>query len=410
MKSTFTAFFRKLDLTQGYIDDELQQFIDTLDICTFEPGSVILEEGQKTEGFHFLFSGIAEVWKNSSASKDGFLIDSLEPGALFGEMSVMTGEATSASVRAKTVCTVLILRQSSLLPRDLQVKLLLAGARNVVHKLQTTTERQAKAMAAEAELKLAWNIQKSFLPSRFPELERFDIYGTCEPARDIGGDYFDVFQIDESRYGLVIGDVSGKGVPAAIFMSGCRTLFRTLSGEGAYPNEVLRQFNKRLVNFDESASMFITIFYGILDIESGRFIYASAGHNMPLLRVVRGGEIQVKALEADRSLVAGIMGGIDYTAEVVTLQPGDLVVLYTDGITESINDKSEEYGEDRLCATIKNSKSSSASELVHQILESCHTFQQDQPKFDDETLLVLRMKKPPMINTNTNTNTNDALN
>lgn len=393
MNTTFTDFFRQLELTRDLNDEELQHIIKILEVRTVEAGETILDEGRTTEGFHFLFNGKAEVWKSSPTSKDHYLIDTLKPGALFGEMSEMTGEPTSASVRAKTVCTVLIIKRPARLPRDLHVKLLLGSAHNVIHRLQATTEKQAKAMAAEAELKLAWNIQKSFLPSTFPDLPNFDIFGTCEPAREIGGDYFDVFQIDSQHYGLVIGDVSGKGVPAAIFMSGCRTLFRTLCGDGAYPNEVLRQFNKRLVNFDQSASMFITIFYGILDVENGRFIYASAGHNMPFIRTVRDGVTIVRELESSKSLVAGIMEGIDYTAEVVTLQPGDAMVLYTDGVTEGINDAEEQFGEERLAHLIETSEADSASGLVKKIISECGGFQQNQPKFDDETLLVVKMKK-----------------
>ena len=392
MNNNFTAFFRQLKLTRDFSDEELQHIIETIEVRTLEPGEVILEEGRKNEGFHFLFTGKAEVWKRSSTSKDHFLIDTLKPGALFGEMSEMTGEPTSASVRAKTVCTVLIIRQPVLLPREIHVKLLLASAHNIIHRLQLSNEKQAMAMAAEAELKVAWNIQKSFLPSIFPNLPKVDIFGACEPAREIGGDYFDVFQIDSRRYGLVIGDFSGKGVPAAIFMSGCRTLFRTLSGDGAYPNEVLRQFNKRLVNFDESASMFITVFYGILDIENGRFIYASAGHNMPLVRLVRNGIATVKELEASRSLVAGVMEEVDYAAEVITLQAGDLMVLYTDGINEAINDAEEEFGMERFAQLVETGQAYSANELVKHILAECSAYQQGRPQFDDMTMLVVKMK------------------
>jgi len=148
-----------------------------------------------------------------------------------------------------------------------------------------------------------------------------------------------------------------------------------------------------LVDFDQSASMFITIFYGILDIESGRFIYASAGHNMPFVRVVRNGVVTVSELESSKSLVAGIMEGIDYTAEVLTLQPGDVMVLYTDGVTEGINDAEEQFGEERLAQLIETNQVSSANELVTQIVSECGAFQQNQPKFDVETLLVVKMKK-----------------
>jgi serine phosphatase RsbU (regulator of sigma subunit) len=377
---------------RDFTDEELQQIIKKLDVRTFEAGTEILAEGQSTEGFHFLYQGTAEVLKQSATGKTKFLIDTLHPGALFGEMSAMTGQPTSASVQAKTVCTVLNLKKPAQLQRDIHVKLLLGSAHSIIHRLQTSTAKQAKAMAVEAELKVAWNIQKGFLPSAFPDLARFEIYGTCEPAKEIGGDYFDVFQIDERHYGLAIGDVSGKGVPAAIFMSGCRTLFRTLCADGAYPNEVLRQFNKRLVGFDSGGAMFITMFYGILDIETGKFMYASAGHNMPFLRLQRDGEVTVRELDLNISLVAGIMGEVDYVAETVTLHPGDRLVMFTDGVTEAVNEKQEQFGEERLSALIASDQSESVSKLVTNILENCKEFQGSEPQFDDMTMLVLRMK------------------
>ncbi len=392
MKKTIIAFFQQLELTRNFSDDELQHIVEIVDMRTFEPGETILEEGQTTDGFQFLYLGKAEVWKRSSTGKDHFLIDTLSPGALFGEMSVMTGEPTSASVRAKSICTVVVIKDPAQLPHEIQVKLLLSSANNVIHRLQSSTEKQAKAMAAEAELQVAWNIQKGFLPGKFPDLPTVDIYGTCEPAREIGGDYFDVFQIDPQRYGIVISDVSGKGVPAAIFMSGCRTLFRTLSRDGAYPNEVLRLFNERLVYFDQSASMFITIFYGILDIESGRFIFASAGHNMPFLRTVRNGEVAVKQLKTTYSLVAGVMERVDYSAEVLSLEPGDSLVLYTDGVTEAINNADEEFGEERLAKLVEINPARSANELTRHVLDECRDFQKGRPQFDDMTMLVVRMK------------------
>jgi len=392
MKRNFIDFFRELELTRDFSVEEIQHIIDKLEVGTFEPGEVILDEGETTSGFHFLLSGEAEVRKRSSTSQKHYLIGKLTPGALFGEMSEMTGEPISATIQAITVCTVLNLKKPRQLPRDLHVKLLLGSAQNIIHRLQLSNEKQAHAMAAEAELKLAWNIQKGFLPSKFPDLPNFDIYGDCEPAREIGGDYFDVFKIDETHYGFVIGDVSGKGVPAAIFMSGCRTLFRTLAGDGAYPNEVLRQMNKRLVNLDESASMFITIFYGILDISSGRFIYASAGHNLPFVRLVRDGEVVVEELKSAKSLMAGIMENIDYSAELITLQPGDMMVMYTDGITEAIDTKEEPFGEERLGKLIESVDTCSANDFVRQVLDECSAFQQGMPQFDDMTMLVVRMK------------------
>lgn len=258
------------------------------------------------------------------------------------------------------------------------------------HYIVELTETTAAKERAESELKLAWNIQKSFLPSSFPRLERYDLFGACEPAREVGGDYFDVVQIDENRYGLVIGDVSGKGVPAALFMSGCRTLFRILSADGAPPDQVLRQFNERLVDFDQSASMFITIFYGILHLDSGKFVYASAGHNMPYIRRSMAGKTTVEPLPPMRSLVAGIMEGIEYAPAEVTLGDGDLIALYTDGLIESINLLEEEFGEERLAGLIDSLADDLSSGIVARTLERLRLFQEGKPQFDDMTMLVVK--------------------
>ncbi len=290
---------------------------------------------------------------------------------------------------------------------DLQTKVSAVGRKDEIGTLAITfqkmigdlnmyiaelTETTRLKERAESELKLVWNIQKSFLPGTFPILENAEIYGTCSPAREVGGDYYDFFPIGEDRYTLVIGDVTGKGVAAALFMAVCRTLFRVLSIDGTPPEIVLRDFNDRLVKLDSGANMFITIFYGILHLDSGKIVYSSAGHNMPLLYQGNSSEKQAIALPAMRSLVAGIMDGMEYSSAEVNLASGDTLMMFTDGLIEPIDAAGAEYGDDRFAQLVEQNSEKSAKELCDLVIKEVTDFQAGLPQFDDMTLLALKWK------------------
>ncbi len=256
-----------------------------------------------------------------------------------------------------------------------------------IRELTETTKAKERA---EGELKLARDIQQSFLPKTFPLMEGIEVWGKCDPAREVGGDYFDFFQIDEENYGMVIGDVSGKGVPAALFMAVSRTLFRILSSTQYSPEQVLTEFNDRLVSLDQGANMFITVFYGIFNTKTGRFLYSTAGHNMPYIKSRQGTFQMLPPIE--QTMVAGMMDGIMMESAEIQLHSGDIVVLYTDGMTEAINGDKEEFGEERLASLLDGYAELSAQEMCEKLIEDVQAFQTGQPQFDDMTLFILKVR------------------
>jgi sigma-B regulation protein RsbU (phosphoserine phosphatase) len=256
-----------------------------------------------------------------------------------------------------------------------------------IDRLTETTKAKERA---EGELRLAKDIQQSFLPKKFPKLGDIDVWGKCDPAREVGGDYFDFFQIDEDNYGMVIGDVSGKGVPAALFMAVSRTLFRILSSQEYSPDDVLTEFNNRLVALDQGANMFITLFYGVFNRQTGRLLYSTAGHNMPYVKT-SATEGKFLILPKMQTMVAGMMDGIPMELSETNLSEGDIIVLYTDGMIEAFNQNDEEFGENRLADLLVKYSDLSAKEMCHLLIKDVRDFQKGRPQFDDMTMFVLKV-------------------
>lgn len=248
-----------------------------------------------------------------------------------------------------------------------------------------------KLIAIKQELDVARTIQQSIVPDTFPafpDRTDIDLYATMIPANEVGGDLYDFFLIDDDRLGFVIGDVSGKGVPAAIFMAVSRTLLKATALNGLAPDECIKQVNS-LICSESLASIFVTIFYGILDTRSGDLAYCSGGHNPPLILKENEG---VESLDVSGGLVLGAMKDFDYHTKKTKLEPGDLVLLYTDGITEAMNRKNEEYGDTRLIDCIKKLRDKKLQEIVNIIVSSVKEFTDGAPQSDDLTILALQFK------------------
>jgi len=258
-----------------------------------------------------------------------------------------------------------------------------------IDKLTETTKAKERV---ESELELGKTIQQGFLPKEFPRLKEIDVWGKCDPAREVGGDYFDFFQIDVNNCGIVIGDVSGKGVPSALFMAVSRTLFRILSARDLPPDMVLTEFNDRLVALDQGANMFITLFYGVFNITTSRFIYSTAGHNMPFVKKSIAPGVKFEMLPQMKTMVAGVMEGMYMELAEISLKKGGVIVLYTDGITEAINDKDEEFGEKRLARLLDKYSNMSAQDMCEKLIEDVYAFQAEREQFDDMTMFILKVK------------------
>ena len=242
-----------------------------------------------------------------------------------------------------------------------------------------------KLVALQNELDLASKMQQSILPTRFPEGADFRIFGQMEPARAVGGDFFDIMHLDQGRIGLAIADVSDKGVPAALFMMSTRTLLKGAAVGLADPGAVLHEVND-LLNEDNETSMFVTVLYAVYDPASGAFTYANGGHNSPLMVRADGSS---ELLPLTGGIALGVAADFEYRQNTVTLAPGDTLVLYTDGVTEAMNGTQEEFGVERLREVFAAAPPGDSRETSQAVFNAVHAFAGDTPQSDDVTCLAL---------------------
>jgi sigma-B regulation protein RsbU (phosphoserine phosphatase) len=251
-----------------------------------------------------------------------------------------------------------------------------------------STQEHDQLVSIQQDLQTAREIQQAILPKHFPpfpERKEFDIYASMIAAKEVGGDFFDFFMIDNERLGFVIGDVSGKGVPAAIFMAVSRTLIRATGLKGISTRECMAYVNNLLCN--ESVScMFVTVFYGILNTYTGELEYVNAGHNPPYTR--SNGEL-VK-LEMTSGTILGCIEDFNYQSKKIKLNPGDLLFLFTDGVTEAFNKDGQLYGEERLEEYLKGNLPVEVEEVVKGCNSDVSAFAANTAQSDDITILAIR--------------------
>jgi serine phosphatase RsbU (regulator of sigma subunit) len=257
--------------------------------------------------------------------------------------------------------------------------------KNFTAELRRTTAEKERV---EKELEIARGIQQSFLPETAPVIAGIDLAAMNQPAKEVGGDFYDFIPVGTERWGLVIADVSGKGVPAALFMALSRTLVRANVNDMVTVSDAIRKTNDLITENDRS-NMFVTLFYGVLDPGKMTFTYVSAGHNPPFM--LRKGNKDIIMLKA-RGVALGVVPDIGLEEKQITLNKGDVVVLYTDGVTEAINDKEEQFGTDRLVAITEQNRELPAIEIMQRIKDGVVEFSQGQPQFDDITLMILKVK------------------
>ena len=241
-------------------------------------------------------------------------------------------------------------------------------------------------VAMSRELDVARDMQESVLPRSFPNTDRYDTHGLMVPAKEVGGDFYDFVPLGENRIGIAIGDVSGKGVGAGLFMMASRTLLRSHALEGRRPDECLSYVNNLLSEDNESCT-FVTLFYGVFDAASGVFHYSNGGHNPP--RVVhKGGE--VVAMPTTKDMALGVLPGHAFSHETLEIQAGDTLFFYTDGVTEAEGPGFEELGEERLDTFLATLDQASCEEVNTRVLARVREFAAGQPQSDDITCVALR--------------------
>lgn len=260
-----------------------------------------------------------------------------------------------------------------------------------VHALQVALETRDRLVAVKQELDMARDVQMSFQPEALPTNKHHDVKAMIIPAREVGGDLYDFFFIDESRLALVIADVSGKGVPAALFTTVTRALLRaTASKDYTTPSDCLTMVNDLLCESNPSC-IFITLFFGVLDLRTGELSYSNAGHNLP--RVLRT-DSRVEVVPKTGNLVLGIQPDHVYRNNQIQLMPGDTLFLYTDGITEAENSQSEEFMESRLDKRLAELAGVSSERMIVDVVGAVQEFVGDALQSDDITCVAARFLKP----------------
>ena len=258
--------------------------------------------------------------------------------------------------------------------------------------IQRAQAEHTQLESLKTDLAVAGEIQRCILPRifpPFPENDReLDLAAQMIAAKDVGGDFYDFFRIDKEHLGLVIADVSGKGIPAAIFMAVSRTLIRTIGMQG-YSSAVSINKSNNLLCDESVDSMFVTVFYGIYNIYTGELEYCNAGHNAPYIVRADG---KAEMMPISNNFMVGIVEGHDFKSDKIQLNPGDTLVMYTDGVNEATNSSFEEYGEDRMAQLLSSQTSKSCREMIDSQLEDVRRFSGGAEQSDDITIMALKRK------------------
>ena len=266
----------------------------------------------------------------------------------------------------------------------------------MVQELREALITKTRLAGLEQELQIAAQVQLSILPRNPPQDARVQLHCHIVPAREVGGDFYDYFFIDNEHLGFVIADVSGKGVPAALFMTITRTLLKATAQFIAEPTQCVGQLNDLLANENEQM-MFVTLFYGVLHLPTGQLQYVNAGHNPPYLLRADG---HVEQLPRTKGMAVAVSEGFPYRSASVQLQLGELVMLYTDGVTEAFDPDSQEYGEARLEQVLRQACANTDRHPLHvaqALLADVHAFERGAPQADDITCMALRYQGPQAV-------------
>lgn len=257
--------------------------------------------------------------------------------------------------------------------------------------VQKYEQQQTAATRISAELSLATNIQTSMLPHIFPAFpmrSEFDIYASMDAAKEVGGDFYDYFLIDDDHLGMVIADVSGKGVPAALFMMASKIILQNVAMLGYSPAEVLRRTNDAICSNNE-AEMFVTVWLGILELSTGKLMTANAGHEFPAL-MQPGGVFEL--YQDKHGFVIGGMEGMRYKEQEIQMQPGSKLFVYTDGVAEATNSENELYGTERMIDALNVDPNATPQQILENVRADVDGFVKEAEQFDDLTMLCIEYR------------------
>ena len=266
------------------------------------------------------------------------------------------------------------------------VKKMDGDLRNYISRLSAVTAEKERI---GTELNVAKRIQEGMLPSifpPFPERDEFELYASMVPAKEVGGDFYDFFMVDDTHIALVMADVSGKGVPAALFMAISKVLLKTSVQAGRGPAETLERVNNRLLEGNDTG-LFVTVWIAVIDITTGKGIAANAGHMHPVLR---RRDRDYELIKYRHSPAVATIEGIKFSEHEFALEPGDLLFVYTDGVTEATNTEEELFGEERMIEILNLNKDVETEDLLPAVKEAIDGFVGEAPQFDDITMLIFK--------------------
>ena len=273
-----------------------------------------------------------------------------------------------------------------------ELEVLCRALKGMEKDLATHIENLKKVTAEKerigAELNVATQIQADMLPRifpPFPDRNEFDIFASMTPAKEVGGDFYDFFLIDDNHLGMVMADVSGKGVPAALFMVIARTLIKNRAQMGGGPSEILQYVNEQLCQGNE-AELFVTVWFAILDITTGKGMAANAGHEHPVIRRANG---EYELVQYRHSPAIAVMEDIRFKEHEFEMHPGDSLFVYTDGVTEATNAKNELYGTERMLKALNSEMDADPKKLLQNVQDGINAFVGNAPQFDDITMMCL---------------------
>ncbi|MEZ4769731.1 MAG: PP2C family protein-serine/threonine phosphatase [Caldilineales bacterium] len=395
-------------------DDVLREIEATMPVTRWPAGTVLFREGEPGDSMCVVLSGTIEVVKAMGTTEE-WRVRQMNPGSFVGELALLEpGGLRSAAVRAVTDVEIAALRRAgfdALLERqprvavelvetlsrrlretnDATIRDLRAKNRELETAYRSLQDAQAQIIEKERlerELQLAHNVQQSMLPREVPAVPGYDFGAMMIPAQAVGGDFYDFIELDGGQIGIVVADVSDKGMSAALFMALTRSLIRAEASRGMPPVEALRRVNYHLLNMNE-AGMFVTVLYGILHPASGVFHYARAGHELPLVCDDAGRLIDVPV---SRGQPLGVLPDPELDEQRVCIPPGGHLVLNTDGVTDAVNRQQESFGVDRLrdlVAGLASRPAASAQTDCLAIFEAVTAYGEGAPQFDDFTLVIV---------------------
>jgi sigma-B regulation protein RsbU (phosphoserine phosphatase) len=404
----------QVPLFSSLSSEDLEEIGQTMRMKRLQDGEILFCEGDVGAQFYVVIMGALEVIKAMNTPEER-LLSVQEAGGFVGEMSLLGGSNTrTASIRARGLTALMELRKErfeELLQRRPSLGLemlrvlserLRESDESTIHDLQKKNIELSKAYedlkAAQAEivekekmeheLSMARNIQMSILPGEITTPKGCEVGAKMIPARAVGGDFYDVISLDEDRVGIAIGDVSDKGVPAALFMAQFCTLLRIEAYHHDAPEKLLTFINNNLLEMNQSG-MFVTGIYGIYDVKTNTFTYARAGHEVPVIFDKKG---NVSQPEHGQGTPLCIFPDSPIDVQAVVLDKGSTLMMYTDGGTDAMNAAKNFFGLENLEKTFAAHLNRSTQTLCEKVLEELLSFQEEDAQFDDATIVALRAK------------------